>query len=120
MTSASNSSFDTPESDIANTLVNYLAAIEAGTIDIKTLQKDGLTLDAGSFTGFRRDTYRLIDRLTRQGISVRIRFFYKGIRYVITIPAGTPVNTELLCNEEGYCGFLNLLNYFDDTQAPVA
>lgn len=50
---------------------------------------------------------------TRQDVSLTLNYTYRGIRYTVTIPAGT--NASELLDENGYCGFRYLDSLYNGT-----
>ena len=80
--------------------------------ELNALRATGIKLDTGDWVSFRKSTYALIEQASKAGIPVTIDFIYQGQRYSTTIPAYAKVSPVSLCNEEGYCGFLNLIKNY--------
>jgi len=69
-----------------------------------------ITIDTGIWISFKGDVYQ---KLQDSGLPVQITFRYQGIRYRVDIPAGADLMS--LVDENGYCGFLNLMAHFGGT-----
>ena len=80
--------------------------------ELNSLRATGIKLDTGDWVSFRKSTYALIEQASKAGIPVTIDFIYQGKGYSTTIPAYAKVSPVSLCNEEGYCGFLNLIKNY--------
>ncbi|MBO4678192.1 MAG: hypothetical protein J5626_00835, partial [Lachnospiraceae bacterium] len=80
--------------------------------ELNALRATGIKLDTGDWVSFRKSTYALIEQASKAGVPVTIDFIYQGQRYSTTIPAYAKVSPISLCNEEGYCGFLNLIKNY--------
>ena len=70
-----------------------------------------ITIDTKNWISFRWDVYQ---ELQDSGRPVQITFSYRGERYRVDIPAGADLMT--LVDENGYCGFLNLMAHFGGTK----
>ena len=70
-----------------------------------------ITIDTGVWISFKGDVYQ---KLQDSGLPVQITFRYKGERYRVDIPAGADLMS--LVDENGYCGFLNLMAHFGGTK----
>ena len=104
-----------------NTLEAYLKKIEAmmeagDTEGLNALISKGITLETGNWICFNKKTYALIEKISDYGVPVTVSFAYKGHRYNTVIPGNTKIKPLDLCNEEGYCGFLNLIKYYGGTE----
>lgn len=98
---------------VEDLLKKISAAIAAGnTQELNALRTKGIKIEAGNWISFRKDTYLLIERAVKMGVPVTVNFAYKGTNYSTTIPAYTKISPVSLCNEEGYCGFLNLIKHY--------
>ena len=100
-----------------NTLEVYIKKIEAmmaagDTEGLNALVSKGITLETGNWVCFNKKTYALIEKISDLGVPVTISFAYKGRRYSTVIPGKADIRPLDLCNEEGYCGFLNLIKYY--------
>ena len=82
------------------------AAVAGKTADVKPV-----AIDTGVWISFKGDVYK---KLQDSGLPVQITFFYKGARYRVDIPAGADLMS--LVDENGYCGFLNLMAHFGGTK----
>jgi len=69
-----------------------------------------VTIDTGIWISFKGDVYQ---KLQDSGLPVQITFQYQGIRYRVDIPANADLMS--LVDENGYCGFLNLMAHFGGT-----
>ncbi|RKM63389.1 hypothetical protein D6856_04500 [Butyrivibrio sp. XB500-5] len=104
-----------------NTLEVYIKKIEAmmaagDTEGLNALVSKGISLETGNWVCFNKKTYTLIEKISDLGVPVTISFAYKGRRYSTVIPGKADIRPLDLCNEEGYCGFLNLIKYYGGTQ----
>ena len=70
-----------------------------------------ITIDTKNWISFRGDVYQ---ELQDSGRPVQITFTYRGNRYRVDIPAGADLMS--LVDENGYCGFLNLMAHFGGTK----
>lgn len=70
-----------------------------------------ITIDTKNWISFRGDVYQ---ELQNSGRPVQITFTYRGNRYRVDIPAGADLMS--LVDENGYCGFLNLMAHFGGTK----
>ena len=70
-----------------------------------------ITIDTKNWISFRWDVYQ---ELQDSGRPVQITFSYRGERYRVDIPAGADLMS--LVDENGYCGFLNLMAHFGGTK----
>ncbi|MBO4679331.1 MAG: hypothetical protein J5626_06645 [Lachnospiraceae bacterium] len=87
--------------------------IAAGSVsDNKALLLNGIILNTGDYVSFGRGTYVLIDKAVKAGVSITINFTYQGVNYEVVIPANAKISPLSLVNEEGYCGFLNLMKHY--------
>ncbi len=68
-------------------------------------------IDTGVWISFKGNVYQ---KLQDSGLPVQITFMYKGQRYRVDIPAGADLMS--LVDENGYCGFLNLMAHFGGTK----
>ncbi len=99
---------DTSKNDINRAIVQLNQAIAAGdAATAQALRTNGVTVDTGVWYSFNLSVYEMIENA---GIPVTLKFTYEGQRYSVTIPAGAKV-TEL-CDEKGWCGFLNLAAHY--------
>jgi len=69
-----------------------------------------IVINTGVWISFRGDVYQ---KMQDSGLPVQITFMYKGIRYRVNVPAGADLMS--LVDENGYCGFLNLMAHFGGT-----
>lgn len=69
-----------------------------------------IVIDTGVWISFKGDVYQ---KMQDSGLPVQITFIYKGVRYRVNIPAGADLMS--LVDENGYCGFLNLMAHFGGT-----
>ncbi len=100
-----------------NTIEEYIKNIEAmkaagDTKGLNALISKGITLETKQWISFNKKTYSLIEEISDYGVPVTISFIYQGREYNTVIPEKTRVRPTNLCNEEGYCGFLNLIKYY--------
>ena len=87
--------------------------LETGRLDeANALIANGLIINAGTHKGFDRVTLEKLGELSRAGVAVTINFTYAGVNYSVTIPARSEIDPASLIDENGYCGFLNLMKYF--------
>lgn len=70
--------------------------------------KQEVVVDTGVWTCFGKSVADAL--LVRQDVSLTLHYCYQGIRYTVTIPAGT--DTRELLDENGYCGFRYLDKLF--------
>lgn len=92
---------DTVKKMIKDTAASQGTADSQGTI----------TIDTKNWISFRWDVYQ---ELQDSGRPVQITFSYRGERYRVDIPAGADLMS--LVDENGYCGFLNLMAHFGGTK----
>jgi len=77
-----------------------------------TAESSGLIrIDTGVWISLKGNVYR---KMQDSGLPVEITFIYKGERYRVNIPAGADLMS--LVDENGYCGFLNLMAHFGGTK----
>ncbi len=88
-------------------IAEALKAATAGTSSAKAT----ITIDTGVWISFKGDVYQ---KMQDSGLPVQITFRYKGARYRVNIPAGADLMS--LVDENGYCGFLNLMAHFGGTK----
>ena len=81
------------------------AAATGTAADVKPI-----AIDTGVWISFKGDVYQ---KLQDSGLPVQITFRYRGVRYRVDIPAGADLMS--LVDENGYCGFLNLMAHFGGT-----
>ena len=87
--------------------------LETGRLDeANALIAKGFVINAGTHKGFDRVTLEKLGELSRAGVAVTINFTYAGVNYSVTIPAKSEIDPASLVDENGYCGFLNLMKYF--------
>lgn len=72
---------------------------------------DPIVLDTGEWVSFKGDVYQ---KLQDSGRPVQITFRYKGKHWRVDIPAGADLMS--LVDENGYCGFMNLVAHFGGTE----
>ena len=93
---------------------NMIADIEKKTQTDSTVanpSSDPIVLDTGNWVSFKGDVYQ---KLQDSGRPIQITFRYKGKHYQIDIPAGADLMS--LVDENGYCGFMNLMAHFGGTE----
>ncbi|MCR5733712.1 MAG: hypothetical protein K6G22_03800, partial [Lachnospiraceae bacterium] len=89
------------------------ALIAEGRLDeAKALIEKGLAINAGTHQCFNAATLVKLGEASRMGIAVTVNFTYGGAGYSVTIPGNSQIDPATLVDENGYCGFLNLLKYF--------
>ena len=76
-----------------------------------TAELKPIAIDTGVWISFKGDVYQ---KLQTSGLPVQITFSYMGVRYRVDIPAGADLMS--LVDENGYCGFLNLMAHFGGTK----
>ena len=82
------------------------------TEGLNALISKGVSLETGNWVCFNKETYTLIQKISDLGAPVTISFVYKGHGYVTVIPVNAKTKPLDLCNEEGYCGFMNLIKHY--------
>ena len=70
-----------------------------------------IILNTGDWISFTGSVYELLQESNRP---VQITFIYQAERYRVDIPAGADYMS--LVDENGYCGFLNLMAHFGGTK----
>lgn len=70
-----------------------------------------VVIDTGVWCSFKKNVYQTLQDSNRP---VQITFCYKGERFRVDIPAGADLMS--LVDENGYCGFLNLMAHFGGTK----
>ena len=70
-----------------------------------------VVIDTGVWYSFKENVYQTLQDSNRP---IQITFCYKGERYRVDIPAGADLMS--LVDENGYCGFLNLMAHFGGTK----
>lgn len=94
--------------DVTKALEQINIAVATGdTAKAQALRAEGVTVDTGVWHSFNVSVYEQIEK---SGIPVTLTFTYGHMRWKVTIPAGAKV-TEL-CDENGWCGFLNLAAHY--------
>ena len=100
------------------TVKNVEKAIEAAAANAVQAAATGtravaepVKIDTGVWISFKGNVYQ---KLQDSGLPVQITFMYKGERYRVDIPAGADLMS--LVDENGYCGFLNLMAHFGGTK----
>lgn len=103
-----NTFMETTTADVNKALEQINQAVAAGdTAKAESLRAEGVTVDTGVWYSYNLSVYEQIEKA---GIPVTLKFTYGGLRWKVTIPAGAKV-TEL-CDEKGWCGFLNLAAHY--------
>ena len=74
-------------------------------------EKATIAINTGVWISFKGDVYQ---KMQDSGLPVQITFRYKGSWYRVDIPAGADLMS--LVDENGYCGFLNLMAHFGGTK----
>ena len=75
-----------------------------------------ITLDTGDNCSFNRDTMDKIANDTQNNIKVVIKYIYKGVHYILTIPAGSNSAAIRGCVDgNGYAGFRQIDKVFPGT-----
>jgi hypothetical protein len=75
-----------------------------------------ITLDTGDNCSFNRDTMDKIANDTQNNIKVVIKYIYKGVHYIMTIPAGSnPAAIRGCVDSNGYAGFRQIDKVFPGT-----
>ena len=72
---------------------------------------DPIVLDTGEWVSFKGDVYQKLQDIGRP---IQITFRYKGKHWRVDIPAGADLMS--LVDENGYCGFMNLVAHFGGTE----
>ena len=85
-------------------------AVQAAATGTKAVVEP-VKIDTGVWISFKGSVYQ---KLQDSGLPVQITFMYKGERYRVDIPAGADLMS--LVDENGYCGFLNLMAHFGGTK----
>ena len=89
------------------------ALIAEGNLDkANVLIAKGLKINAGTHKGFNASTLAKLGEASRMGIAVTVNFVYAGTSYSVTIPGHSVIDPVSLVDQNGYCGFLNLVKYF--------
>ena len=107
----------TPENNYGlfqDKISNMIADIEKKTQTDSTVanpSSDPIVLDTGNWVSFKGDVYQ---KLQDSGRPIQITFRYKGKHYRVDIPAGADLMS--LVDENGYCGFMNLMAHFGGTE----
>lgn len=112
----------TPENNYAvfqeATIKNVEKAIEVAATNAVQAAATGtravaepVKINTGVWISFKGNVYQ---KLQDSGLPVQITFMYKGERYRVDIPAGADLMS--LVDENGYCGFLNLMAHFGGTK----
>lgn len=107
----------TPENNYGlfqDKISNMIADIEKKTQTDSTVanpSSDPIVLDTGNWVSFKGDVYQ---KLQDSGRPIQITFRYKGKHYRVDIPADADLMS--LVDENGYCGFMNLMAHFGGTE----
>ncbi|MDO4513464.1 MAG: hypothetical protein Q4B72_05455 [Lachnospiraceae bacterium] len=107
----------TPENNYGlfqDKISNMIADIEKKTQTDSTVanpSSDPIVLDTGNWVSFKGDVYQ---KLQDSGRPIQITFRYKGKNYRVDIPADADLMS--LVDENGYCGFMNLMAHFGGTE----
>ncbi len=105
--------FAAVDMQIDDLLKEINALIAEGRLDeAKALIEKGLAINAGTHQGFNAATLAKLGEASSMGIAVTVNFTYGGAGYSVTIPGNSQIDPAALVDENGYCGFLNLLKYF--------
>ncbi len=105
--------FAAVDMQIDDLLKEINALIAEGRLDeAKALIEKGLAINAGTHQGFNAATLAKLGEASRMGIAVTVNFTYGGAGYSVTIPGNSQIDPAALVDENGYCGFLNLLKCF--------
>lgn len=91
--------------DQVNTMLARLLASANDPAALAGLKAKGITIDAGVWMSFNKDTCVAIDKLIKQGVPIKINYLYRGKTKTIYIPSGFPYTLEEMCDENGYAGF---------------
>ena len=91
--------------------INALIA-EGKLNEVNALIAKGLKINAGTHKGFNASTLAKLGEASRMGIAVTVNFVYAGTSYSVTIPGHSVIDPVSLVDQNGYCGFLNLVKYF--------
>ena len=98
---------------ISGDIYTITSLLAAGNIDaIKDLYPDGYVLETGDITRFDREIFELLDQILQAGIDVKLSFLFEGENLMVTIPANNEVSLASLCNEEGFCDFIDIYRLF--------
>lgn len=91
--------------DQVNAMLARLLASANDPAALAGLKAKGITIDAGVWMSFNKDTCVAIDKLIKQGVPIKINYLYRGKTKTIYIPSGFPYTLEEMCDENGYAGF---------------
>ena len=91
--------------------INALIA-EGKLNEANALIAKGLKINAGTHKGFNASTLAKLGEASRMGIAVTVNFVYAGTSYSVTILGHSVIDPVSLVDQNGYCGFLNLVKYF--------
>lgn len=91
--------------DQVNAMLARLLASANDPAALAGLKAKGITIDAGVWISFNKETAATIDKAIKQGIPVTINYLYKGNKKTIYIPSGFPYGLEDMCDDNGYVGF---------------
>ena len=94
------------QQSVINTIDNTLSQLQTTSNTVNTIK-----IDTGVWISLKNDVYM---KLQESDLPIEISFIYKGERYRIDIPAGSDLMS--LVDENGYCGFLNLMAHFGGTK----
>ena len=98
---------------IDDLLRQLYSLLETGRLgEANALIAKGFVINAGTHKGFDRATLEKLGELSRAGVVVTINFTYAGVNYSVTIPAKSEIDPASLVDDNGYCGFLNLMKYY--------
>ena len=101
------------DKQIDDNLKQMYSLLESGRLgEANALIAKGFVVNADTHKGFDRVTLEKLGELSRAGVAVTVNFTYSGVHYSITIPGKSEIDPASLIDENGYCGFLNLLKYF--------
>lgn len=98
------------QENVRTEIDSVISRLSQSQADLDSLKVTGVNLDTGSWHSFNKNTFQKIEELTQRGIPVTLNFYYKGLYYCVTIPAGA--NVSELCDESGWCGFCNLGSHY--------
>ena len=106
-----NAKDETVNKEVYWTPETHYGVFQAAAVQkIAAAGKDTVKLDTGVWISFKRNVY---EEMQKKGLPVELTFCYKGVKYRVIIPAGADVLS--LVDENGYCGFLNLMAHFGGT-----
>ncbi len=91
--------------DQVNAMLTRLLTAANDPAALAGLKAKGITIDAGVWISFNKETAATIDKAIKQGIPVTINYLYKGNKKTIYIPSGFPYGLEDMCDDNGYVGF---------------